>query len=509
MKRQRITHASLTNSATDAHLKGFQQYYTPRSWSTALGAALPYHRHTLADLHAGKGDLLHGLANDSTREVLGLDLDPTTSIGGKQAWTKTIGTDPLRHHAHGDILDLFPLLTDTATAFDLLALNPPFSLHWPLTLLPKRLRKGLNGKSIDSTHATLRMIPHLLTARGEGMLIANQRTLENLEQQFPDDFANVWLWIDLPSFFPGVDPSLRVGVLYLTASAVSCERRSFVTPITPDQLATALASARRELFSAMCVAQPWQADHTTSRRFIACADEMERRRDPSASSANVTLDHKGRIRTWITAYQEASVAIPAHAAAFLRSLNRRHPIELTLQHGTRLALQEILEAGIWNIAPDAREAIAQAMADYSRDRAPLSPIDDIQRIGWIDDAETLLCILDFGPFVAGVRYPLSTETIEWKKEENRPRYHKGKKDIETVRVRGTDLRLTLHHPDKGPHHFLYNPDHTDTETPPASLNDLAAHFELPAVPDITVLRAEDYQRNLALLDELEASIAAA
>ena len=254
MKKQKITPASLTSPAANSHLKGLQQYFTPEPWAAALGAALPQHRRTLLDPFAGNGSLCRGLANDTTRDVLGLDLDPTATLGGAKAWENHPAANARREMVHGDLLDLLPLLEETGTRFDLVALNPPFSLVWPLPLLPAPLRTGITCCSLDSTHATLRLAPTLLTPLGEAVLIANQSTLERIHASHPQDFSHVWLWLDLPSFFPGVDPAMRVAVLYLTGNPIGpVTRISPVGPVTPADLAGTLDSARHHHFRSNCI----------------------------------------------------------------------------------------------------------------------------------------------------------------------------------------------------------------------------------------------------------------
>jgi hypothetical protein len=503
MKRQNITPATLTSPASNSHLKGLQQYFTPEPWARALAAALPSSRRSILDLHCGSGSLLRGSANLSTREIMALDLDPAAHPGKPKLWEPVTGTPPLISHFIGDVLDLFPLLLETQTRFDLITLNPPFSLNWPLNLLHQTLAQGFTGKSIDSTHATLRMLPHLLTQNGEAILIANHSTLERLAADYPADFSSAWLWIELPSFFPGVSPDTRIGALYLSGTHNEGPARIAPLPsLTPGALAITLDALRRKHFTAPCVTYPW--DSTNSfRAFAACGDEMERRRDPHASRANITLDSDGRIRTWISPFQEKSTTIEPRLANFLQSLNRKHPLELSLQRGTRLALKEMLDSAQWTIDPRADNALREALASFDRDRAPLSPVSDVQRIGWIDDAEELLCIRDLDHFRAGQKYKISTETVEWKKQEQRPRYHAGKRAVENILVRGTDLRITLHHPTLNPVHFIFNPDRAGTLHTTHSLEDLAAHFALPEVPDITRIHPEKYAANLALLHDLE------
>jgi hypothetical protein len=510
MKRQSITPAALTSPASLSLTKGLQQYFTPEPWARALAAALPSFRRSLLDLHCGNGSLLRGVATPETREVMALDLDPAAHPGKPKQW-EPIGCDPIFSHFTGDVLDLYPLLIETNTRFDLILANPPFSLNWPVKLLHETLAQGLDGKtSLDSTHATLRMLPHLMSTNGEAMLIANASTLNLLHNKYPSCFEHAWLLLDIPNFFPGVgfrpeqEKAFRIGVLYLSGNHTNGpETQTFITPLTPDRLATALDSARRDLFKARCITQPWDAS-AASRYFDACGDEMIRRNDPSHSRDNVTLATDGRIRTHVSLFQERSSTIDARLSSFLHSLNRKHPLELTLQRGTRLALQEVIDSGLWSISPDARQAIDSALASFNQDRAPLSPVSTIQRIGWIDDAEELLCIETIDHFQAGEKYKLSTETIEWKKEESRPRYHAGKRSQETILVRGTDLRITLHHPTLNPIHFIFNPDRAGTLHTTRSLEDLARHFQLPDAPDITAIHPEAFARNLALLDELEA-----
>jgi hypothetical protein len=502
MKRQASTHASLAPSATDSHVKGLQQYFTPPVWARALGAALPGHRRTIADLHCGDGSFLAGLANDTTKDLLGLDLDPQGRIQ-KVVMPGPYPQEPRRHFAHGDVLDLFPLLIDARAGFDLLALNPPFSLHWPLAILPEPLRKGLTGSSIDSTHATLRMIPPLLSDRGEAILIANQFTLVRLHLDHPEDFDKAWFWIDLPSFFPGVSSSLMVGVLFLAAGHEGgpARRSSYGAATTPDSLAASLDQARASLFAAPCVEDPWNAETETFRKWDASTAEMERRRDPSASNANIVLSDDGRLRTWVTAWQEASVTVPPHLKSFLHRVNRHHPLQLTIQRATRVALQEAIDSGFWTISDDARAALNSALAEFECDRAPLAPVTLVQRVGWLDDAEELRCSSDFGPFRAGCKYPIETQTIEWKKQEYRPRYQAGRRTEEAIMVKGTDLQISLVLPDGGKVHFIWNPARVGGEH--HSLEDLANHFHLPEVPDISTLRVEEFSANVALLDELE------
>jgi hypothetical protein len=519
MKRQQITPASLSSPAPNSARKGLQQYCTPQDWATTIGAALPPHRRTIFDPFVGTGSLVRGLANDTTRDALGLDLDPTTTLGGNKAWERTTAPTARRHTVHGDLLDLLPLLEDTGTKFDLLALNPPFSLDWPLALLPEAVRTGIKGKSLSSTHATLRLAPTLLTPRGEALLIANGATIERLRQSHPDDFANVWLHVSLPSFYPGTDPALRISLLGI-GSQPSTRPCVCNLPELPSQadLACLLEAARRDHFTAPCIEEPWHHAMDIAPAFANCADEMERRRNPATSNANIILDDHGRLRTWVSGFQQRSLKIPRHLADFLRKVNRTHPVELTIQPATRAAIREAVSSGVWTIDPPAAAAIRDALDSFDRDRAPLAPLSLIQRLGWIDEVEKITCTVPFHCFRAGKSYGISSATVEWQKTTIRPRFRAGIRDTEEVRTKGTDLKITIHGPKGEDHHFTYCPANVavaSNRSRSASIHDLgganhhslealATHFAIPEVSDLASLFPEAFAANLALIDHLEA-----
>lgn len=518
MNRQRATPASLTSAAANSARKGLQQYFTPVPWALALGAALPPHRRTIFDPFCGNGSLLRGLANDTTRDAIGLDLDPTATLGGDMAWAATTAPNARRHLAHGDVLDLLPLLEETSTAFDLLALNPPFSLEFPANLVPEPLRDGIRGKTVNSTLLAARIATRYIPARGESILIANASTILTLRGKFPQDFEKCWLQIDLPSFFPHTDPALTIAVLYFASQkALKPEIYSFTPADRPELIAPELQKLRAIHFTATCIEEPWQHQTDTATCFDHCADEMDRRRNPASSNANIILDDHGRLRTWVSGFQQRSLSIPNHLSDFLRRISRSYPAELTIQPATRSALREIVTSGLWTIDPAAQTAIDSALASFDRDRAPLAPLNLIQRIGWLDEHEEITCIRPFECFEEGKSYPLSSRTVEWKKATLRPRYQAGVRDEESVQTRGTDLQLTIHH-GAVQHHFTYTPANLAglpprRDTPVEqlgganhhTLETLAEHFHIPEVPDITQIFPDQFAANLALIDQLEAA----
>ena len=118
-------------SAKNARRKGTQQFETPREVAEALCLPLPPTRPMIVDLQCGHGALLHAAAltapRSDPRHLLGLDIDPTASIPDCHAKFPVN-----RRVIHGDFTKLAPLLLRVKARFDLLVLNPPFSLQWDM-----------------------------------------------------------------------------------------------------------------------------------------------------------------------------------------------------------------------------------------------------------------------------------------------------------------------------------------------------------------------------------------
>src|ERR1051325_7934122 len=174
-------------SATNAAQKGQAQFFTPLSLAQRLAEDLPAHRPTLCDLSCGAGHLLHGCANESTRNLLGCDVD--TCRG-----QRVEGARQCVERITGDLTLIFPLLCEIGWHGDLFVLNPPWDLHWHRERLQALgqsevaavreafagLDPRLSATAIDSGAATLMMALDRCTWRGEGLMLWNNATLRRL-----------------------------------------------------------------------------------------------------------------------------------------------------------------------------------------------------------------------------------------------------------------------------------------------------------------------------------------
>ena len=74
------------------------------------------------------------------------------------------------------------------------------------------------------------------------------------------------------------------------------------------------------------------------------------------------------------------------AAAALRGLNGRQPIQLVVQRSQRQALLDAVKGPcgrppVWRVDPALERAVETAIVEYNRVRAPLYPLPTIQRLG--------------------------------------------------------------------------------------------------------------------------------
>ncbi|CAB4158807.1 hypothetical protein UFOVP736_55 [uncultured Caudovirales phage] len=487
---QKRTIAGLASQATNSHLKGLQSYYTPHEWANALGALLPLKRPSIADLQCGNGSFLKGIQTPDTQLIYATEIDGHAPALA----TSHFPFSPHVFHSHIDFLDLLPCLFESRTRFDLLLCNPPFSLSWPIELLPLPLRNGENGAFMDSTRACLRAIPHLLSPDGECLFIANASTIARIVEKDPSALQHAWFHLTLPSFFPGAD--FTASILYFAKRYTGpLPAAMHLTPHSPDDLRVTLQSWHHlrptgGLFG----------NYRDPARFQAALAEAQARINPHQRTENVILARDGKLRTRVTSFQRYLDTISPAQFKALQSLNNANPYELTVQRATRQALAEMLADGHWTISPDAAAAIRAAMDEYHHTRTPLTPVSQLQRLGWLDENDHLLCTQDFLFFRAGTRYEVTSEVAKYDYSHYKPRYKDGKKSEEQLLTRGNDLIFTIHCDEERKAQFTYKHKHIAGTYP---MEDIEKHFAIPDVPHIANVQSEAFAAHLKRLVHLE------
>ena len=528
-RRQKLSFDNLDellSSSPTARRKGAQQFETPGEVAEALCLPLPPRREVIADLQCGHGALLRAAAVTAplhdTRSLLGLDIDPTASIPDI----------PAKFHVQrkvivGDFTKLAPLLLAARTRFDLLVLNPPFSLQWKLALSDGEW-KTVNGKlalctphgdaaetAMDSTPATFEVAHRLLTKRGEGMMICSAATCARMLETHPL-WRKTWLKLTVPNFFPGVLQKMHIAVVYFASSHHGTQPLEVTAPdAMPDTIQRVLqyaADNRDKLIAGETVKRAHDCWPGTGSAFEAVAEEWKRQNDAEYAARNgwnIRLTAKGTLSAYVTPFQTIAGDVPKELVAALKAIDGQHPAGLVVQRTSRKALVLATQGGVWRVHPDVTAAVDAAMKNYNAVRAPLRPLNAVQRLGHLDEEDDIRCEVAPGiGFTAGRSYALESETFQGRKVERRP-HPGGEKDRkEEVLVTGQELLLRIRD-DAGAWHAFTQYDlgrDQQAERPEKHfhrLAELVECFQIPDVPDIAQVHPEEfaeYQRRLRALE---------
>ena len=485
-----------------------------------------------------------------------------------------------------DLTELAPLLFESEWKADCFVLNFPYDIHWYRDRLAPLLKSPCwavnvamskhDGRTsqdtIDSTIAGLCLALDRCSPWGEGFVIANAATVERLifNENAPHEAlaAHIWARLTIPGNIcdeksePTADlcpptSGFRTAVLYFARGHQGgCNRNlNFASPTSDlrpptssllSRVTAACAEIGRQRLSLRegAPVRPFESGHTleTADRWHGIGLEWRTRQGanrPGDQRWNIWLDADGTIKTNLTPFQECA-PLKKQQYIKLNDLKGKHPLALILQKAQRKELEKAVFGDVWRVAPAVVEAVQRAMEEYNAQRSPLYPLNKIQRLGYLDDNDDILCNVDLletfeNPqlaedmhlkprviFAAGERYTIRTETlavkrvgrkmnltgqlddVQWEGSElalfirataedsgfNGPNALGQEYLFMEERLRKTDVRLSIQ-AEGAPSPIIFN------------LQDLTAHFDIPEVPDVAAQDPAGYQRHLDLLTLIE------
>jgi len=575
-------------SAANAAEKGQSQFFTPVEFAAILAAGLPKTRPALVDLNCGIGNLLQASATPETIWLFGADIDPCRIQSPKpkvQSPKSDFRPETLDERLKPalpvkritcDATKLYPLLHDVSFLADLFVLNPPWRLYWyrdrlaalahsevpavRMAFKEKESRAtGMPDACIDSTIATLMMALDRCTSYGEGYLIANNATLERLlfkEGAVHGALArHIWLHLVIPGNpMTGLDvckwhdkadaspneTEFKTGVIYFARDHTTGPKTlnlNLPLNLMPAELAAARAyrqgaEIRTAHFCNNDQPEYWQA----VKERVAELEGKE-----SKVPWNLWLNAGGRIKTALSLYETKSRKVDKAQVDRLFALNDQRPMELVLQRATRDDLLDVAERQGWRVQPVLLQAVRQAIHQYHAARAPLYPLPEIQRLGYLDEADAIECKLDLLNadgrliFEQGNSYPLRTQTVGVTRTTSKPNAFTG--ENEELEFTGQELAIFLSDAPKQNGEFIgksevdsdefcfmdaklkadkktevhlakrqkkgSKPSAADQVTIDFTLQELCAHFIIPDVPDVATVNPAGYNQFLDRLNDLE------
>jgi hypothetical protein len=549
-------------SAANAGAKGQAQFFTPIPWAEALSQPLPRYRPTIIDLSCGAGNLLQGSSRPSTVSLLGCDIDPCQLVSGDI------------NRIAGDVTKLYRLMRQVSLQADCFTLNPAWDPHQyrealqdlaesdlPTVRKAFAAHDGRTGKdTIDSTVASLCLALDLCSHYGEGLLIANESTLQRLvlAPQAPHGALSVHVWAHLViqgNPMTGLqdcahqeDTQFFTGVLYFARGHDSGPPSSGSTLYRPPvvksleeakQVCAELHRRRPELRLGPEV-KSYAHTEDTADKWKAIGQEWERLTRKDKPQWNISLRSDGTIKTDLSLYDSQSGRVSKEEANGLFQMEGKQPIQLVMQRQQRAHLEKAAFGTVWRVDPKLQEAVRQAVLDYSAVRAPLYPLAPIQRLGYLDEQDDIVCSKDLGggdvsspmapplggvsspAFRADCSYKLRSTTIAVKRSGTKLNLMGEEDEVEwdgqelaffitddsgverifmEGRLRAENVRLSILKPGEKP--GKQDEDCIETCAVDFTLQDLVGHFIIPDVLDVARVNPEGYQRNLDLLKEIE------
>jgi hypothetical protein len=255
---------------------------------------------------------------------------------------------------------------------------------------------------------------------------------------------------------------------------------------------------------------------TTWRDWNAARDEYEARHGERKRPFNIWIDEHQVIHRHLTPFQTLSGRVPQKLVQTLNLLEGQTPMALVVQRNTREALQAAVNSDVWLVDPKLPPLVEESIRLYHASRAPFYPLSEVQRIGYVDEGETLKCRKNLGnsftgytAFEAGKSYKIASETVKIGRHKTQTNIDGEEEDI---LVTGQDLVITVTDESGTRHRFMQFPEmELDIRTdgreirpsePANNLSALIESFEIPEVQDVATIRHEEYRAMLAKIDEL-------
>ncbi|MCA9425728.1 MAG: SAM-dependent DNA methyltransferase, partial [Candidatus Omnitrophica bacterium] len=365
--------------------RGLQQFFTPPLVSEWI-AKITKRNSPVFDPTAGGGNLLRP-HSDKMRYGVEIDKD----------WT---GKDCTYDVLQGDLQEIYPMARRIGLTFPLILANPPFGLTWKEPTFN-------DGKSTNSTVLCYQYSLNLLDEYGQGALVCGTDRLDR-EILPRSEAEHIYAIVDVPDLFGG-NVDLPCSIAFFMKDLKTGRPGLFRTlrnaADLDEELVDEITSRRNA--SGMIFDL---SDHSEVQRLWNALKDEYRRSHKSQKKPEYTITLRGnQIKIRFRAFQE--IALHRHDHRLLqvvRNLDGLNPSYFAVNRGFWKDISKLLDEGYVTISPDAKGAIEKILQDAELSTCPLYPIKPQQRLGFLTDAESVLCTKDSPEvgLVKGNRYPV-------------------------------------------------------------------------------------------------------
>lgn len=462
-------------------IKGLQQFYSPpeaaRLVHEVIGDGI-----SVLDPTAGDGSLLK-------------EFNPTRSFGVEidhdQIRASEGGYNPLK----GDFQHFYTLLKLGMSPWPAIVANPPFGLQWSDPTLR-------DGKPTNSTVLTLMMVNRLLAEDGQFAFICGASRYERQLTQLPDH-STIYAVIQCDDMFEGTrEPTV---ILFGIHDALRSPARPGVIDrrtVTRDMLdlcgSWVIAQRNEAMDTYARLAVNEYAAYTRPEQFKAIQDEYNRRLEKRIKTRefDAQLFNGDHIQWLPSGFAKMSLQQAGLLNDF-HGLNGQHVAYFAQNERLWFKLSGAEERQLITVDPKLRQAVANILGDIQRIRIPLYELKPQQRLGFLDDIDSLRCKKDDPErkFRAGEVYRLDTQTKGIVEKEERvveSKKEPGKYDLKTFEKHKKVMQLTI--TGQGAHYSIQDGGDLASQ----NIQWLIDHFEIPEAPPVEKRHPEE----IAALEKL-------
>lgn len=455
--------------------KGLQQFYAPPQ-AASLIAQIIGQDVSVLDPTAGDGSLLSGF---NPTKAFGIEID-----------ADQIKNSEGRYNAlAGDFQRFYNLIRSAMSPWPAIVANPPFGLQWEHPAI-----RG--GKPTNSTVFTFLALQNILDEDGQFVFICGASRFDRQIAQLPDAEAGIYAVIECDDLFEGTrEPCVIAFGLHpanrATGQSGVLERRTLPRDMLDMAGTWVLGHRTTALGNYNRVST---RDHLSYRRveeFKSVQEEYNRRVLAKIKTREFDAQlYNGDHIQWLPSpYAKLSLQQAGKLYDF-NGLNGQPVAYFAQNERVWYQLQDAEEREQITLDPKLRMAVAGILGDIQKVRIPLYALKPTQRIGFLDDIDSLLCVKDDKErrFKAGERYDLNTSTKGIVIKEERlveSKKNAGEYEQKTFEKHRKVMHIQLS--GHGAHYSLYDGGERSSQ----DIAWLISHFEIPDKGDIsTVYPAE-------------------
>lgn len=545
----------ILEASSNASDKGSGEFSTPLPLAKLLRLPLPTSIETIVDMTGGRGQLIVGVADQMTNCGLLCEIRPekTIKIENRPA-LQTL--DIIRVTA--DVTKFHQVLVAAGWFGDCFVSNFPFDCHWhkenllALSQSPNMtVRSVFEAKDprvgrgqIDSTVAGWAINLDRCTERGEGFVIGLNSTMERLvfapNAPYRALAGHVWLRVVLKgNAMTGKDKGnwgseAETCIAYWANSHFDGVQMTISDTRNDRELEERLTCAkdvRHRLRHGPSNVYGHTCNNMSVKIWEACKQEWNSRQRPGRDDHNIWVEGDV-IKCQLTRFDELenSIAVNKKDAKALFALQGQGVMNLCLQTDTRNALVRAASGTVWRVQPGLMDGIRQAINEYNAVRAPLYPLNPVQKLGYLDEADEITCVKEFlAPlkclkgdkaasklvskvaFLPGKSYKLTTTTVLVERGGTKPNMAGEEEDYV---YNGQELLATIAG-EAGTEYSFMDARHmkegitvtrvggSEQLAADFTLQQLIEHFEIPHVPDVAETRTEAYEANKIVIQKIQ------